>query len=130
MSDFSTAVGNTFVWHECNVPDGAAAASFYTEVLGWTTTDMDMGPMGTYTMFGNQGQNVAGIMPTVGEHKDVPPHWSVYFNCDDVDAKAAKAVELGAKVVVPAFDLPTVGRMSLISDPQGAHFWLFKPAEM
>jgi uncharacterized protein len=128
MSEFLTAIGNTFMWHECNVPDAEAAKSFYSDVMGWTTSEMDMGPMGTYHMFGSHGHNVAGIMPTVGDMADVPPHWSVYFACDDVDAKAARAVELGAKVVVPAFDVPTVGRMSLISDPQGAHFWLFTPS--
>lgn len=27
-------------------------------------------------------------------------------------------------------DIPSVGRMTLIHDPLGAHIWLYKPAEM
>jgi len=130
MSDHATAVGSTFIWHECNVPDADAAKAFYTGLLGWGTSDMDMGPMGTYTMFMKGEQGIGGIMPTVGDMADVPPHWSIYIAVDDVDAKASKAESLGAKIVVPAFDVPTVGRMALVSDPQGAHFWLYKPAEM
>lgn len=126
MSESATNIGKTFVWHECNVPDAAAAKEFYTNLLGWTSTDYDMGEMGTYTMFVNNDIPVGGIMATVGEMAHVPPHWSVYMACNDVDAGAAKAAEMGATVVVPAFDVPSVGRMSLIQDPQGAHFWLFK----
>ncbi|MEG0172581.1 MAG: VOC family protein, partial [Aeromonas sp.] len=33
-------------------------------------------------------------------------------------------------VVVPPMDIPTVGRMALIADPQGAHIWLFTSAPM
>lgn len=130
MSDFITAVGSTFIWHECNVPDAAAGKQFYSDLLGWTTSDMDMGEMGTYSMFATGGQNIAGLMPTVGDMAEVPPHWAIYIAVDDVDAKLAKATELGATVVVPAMDVPTVGRMGLIRDPQGAHFWVYKPADM
>lgn len=88
---------------------------------------MDMGPMGTYHMLTRGGIAVAGVVSTDNpQMSDVPPHWSTYLAVDDVDAKLAKCVELGAKIVVPAMDVPTVGRMGLIQDPQGAHIWLFK----
>jgi len=58
---------------------------------------------------------------------DVPPHWAIYMAVDDVDAKVEEAVGLGSTLVVPAMDVPTVGRMALMSDPQGAHFWFFTP---
>lgn len=124
--DHATNVGNVFVWHECNVPDSAKAAEFYTDIFGWGTETMPMGEMGDYTMFTHNGMPIAGIMATVGDMADVPPHWSTYISCDDVDAKAARVVELGGKVMVPAMDVPTVGRMCLVSDPQGAVFWLYK----
>lgn len=119
-------VGMTFVWHECNVPDGDAAKAFYCDALGWTTESMPMGEMGDYTMFCNNGMPVAGIMPTVGEMAHVPPHWSTYISVDDVDARASKIASLGGTIVVPAFDVPTIGRMCLCQDPQGAHFWIYK----
>jgi len=57
---------------------------------------------------------------------EVPPHWATYLSVDDVDARVEKCVEHGGTLVVPAMDVPTVGRMALIHDPQGAHVWLFK----
>ena len=64
---------------------------------------------------------VASINPIPDDQPDTPPHWSVTFAVDDADAAAAKATELGAKVIVPPFDAPWV-RMTVIADPQGATF--------
>lgn len=125
----ANANGRAFAWHEANVPDAAKAVKFYTEVVGWTTQSMPMGgDMGEYTMFCAEGTPVCGLMPTVGDMANVPPHWSVYIRVDDVDSAVSKAQAAGGKVVVPAFEVPTVGRMSLLQDDQGAHFWVFKAA--
>jgi hypothetical protein len=48
------------------------------------------------------------------------PHWLGYVSVPDVDATTARARELGAKVMVPPTDIPTVGRYSILADPQGA----------
>jgi predicted enzyme related to lactoylglutathione lyase len=40
---------------------------------------------------------------------------------DDADEIAAKAEELGGKVIMPPFDAPWV-RMAVLEDPQGATF--------
>jgi uncharacterized protein len=45
----------------------------------------------------------------------------VTFAVTDADATAAKAAELGGKVIVPPFDAPCVG-MAVIADPPGATF--------
>ena len=47
---------------------------------------------------------VAAITPIPDSQADLPPHWDVTFAVDDADATAAKAAELGGKVVVPPFD--------------------------
>jgi predicted enzyme related to lactoylglutathione lyase len=52
---------------------------------------------------------------------DQSPHWSVTFAVDDADAVAAKAEQLGGKVLVAPFDAPWV-RMTILSDPAGATF--------
>ena len=57
---------------------------------------------------------------------NVHTHWATYFSVDDVDARIAKCKEMGATVLVEPMDVPTIGRMALISDPQGAAIWLFK----
>jgi predicted enzyme related to lactoylglutathione lyase len=52
---------------------------------------------------------------------DVPSHWSVTFSVDDPDAIAARAAELGRRVIAPPFDAGPV-RIALLADPQGAVF--------
>lgn len=130
IDNHSLAAGRAFPWHECYVPDVAAAVEFYKSVFDMGVEEMDMGPMGTYKMLTIGGVPLAGVMSTteMGEGQ-IPPHWAVYMSVDDVDARIAKATAQGANVVVPAMDVPNVGRMALISDPQGAHIWLYKSAQ-
>jgi hypothetical protein len=64
---------------------------------------------------------VAAINPIAEDQPDVPAHWSVTFAVDDADGTAAKAAELGGKVIVAPFDAPWV-RMTVLADPQGATF--------
>ena len=52
---------------------------------------------------------------------DTPPHWGVTFGVDDADAIAARATQLGGRVLADPFDAPWV-RMTVIADPQGATF--------
>lgn len=55
----------------------------------------------------------------------VPTMWNTYIAAEDVDAVAAKAVELGGAVTMPAMDVMDQGRMVGIADPTGApvFFW-------
>lgn len=128
MDAHALACGRTFCWHELYVPNAEEGIRFYTEALGWETQSMDMGEFGTYPMLIANGRAVAGVQGTAeNPHmQGVPPHWAAYIAVDDVDARLAKCQELGATVVVPPMDVPTVGRMTLIADPFGAHIWLFK----
>jgi predicted enzyme related to lactoylglutathione lyase len=129
LEEHALAAGRAFPWHECYTPNKQKTIEFYTKALGMGTEEYDMG-VGSYTMLKVNGTAVAGIMdtsepPLVG--MDVPPHWAVYLAVDDVDARIDKCKALGAKVVHGPMDIPKVGRMVLIQDPQGAHLWLFKP---
>ena len=53
---------------------------------------------------------------------DVPSHWMVYFAVADADASAARVAGLGGAVSAPPFDLPLVGRLAVVQDPDGAVF--------
>jgi predicted enzyme related to lactoylglutathione lyase len=125
-----------------NTRDVKGAKSFYGSVFGWTTLSINAGEMWTLPGFGDflEGDNpdlrkqmaeadapdgfedVVGIITPIAEDDpDTPAHWSVILAVDDADATAAKAIELGGKVIVPPFDAPWV-RMTVIADPQGATF--------
>jgi len=75
-------------------------------------------------------RDVIGTMAPMSSDRfpdDVPPHWSVDFRVDDVDATAAKAAELGGKVIAPPYDTPVAGlRQSVLADPQGVAFSVTK----
>jgi predicted enzyme related to lactoylglutathione lyase len=111
----------TVTWNEL-ITDNPAAVPFYEQVLGVTTTTVDMG-QGKYTMFQVGGKEVGGTMPP--QMAGVPNHWHVYFSVADADASAAKIKELGGSVMVEPFDTP-IGKMAVVADPQGAVFSLFQ----
>lgn len=108
-----------FSWFELLTSDVAGAKKFYKSLFGWKTADMSMPGM-KYTTISAGGDEVAGMMAMPPKAKKMPPHWGAYVTVDDVDATAKKAVKLGGKVIVPAQDVPGVGRFCVIQDPQGA----------
>ena len=73
-----------------------------------------------YTVIKAGDTQVGGIMTIPDKAKGMPPAWGAYVTVDDVDATAARVAQLGGKVLVPATDIPDVGRFVVIQDPQGA----------
>ena len=112
----------TVNWNEDFISSDPGVTRFYSDVLGMSTSTMDMG-IGPYTMFEVGGQPVGGTIAP--QTPGTPNHWHVYFGTDDADATAAKATEQGGSVLAPPFDTP-VGRMAVLSDPQGAVFSIIK----
>ena len=113
-----------FVWDELGTHDVDGAQRFYEEVFGWTTSDM--GPeYGGYRIFNRAETGIAGLMSLPDE--SVPPHWQPYVAVDDADATTAKATELGGSAVMEPMDVPKVGRIAVLRDPQGATFGIIKP---
>lgn len=111
----------TFSWNELATPDLEKARAFYTEVLGWTYREQEMGEGMTYTVWQVDGEDVGGAMQMSGpEWEGIPPHWMSYVSVDDVDARTAKVEAAGGQVSVPPTDIPTVGRFSVVTDPTGA----------
>lgn len=109
-----------FVWDELGTTDADDAQRFYGEVFGWTTSDM--GP----EYGGNRGETgIAGFMTLPDD--SVQPHWQPYVAVEDPDSTAAKAKELGGSTLMEPMDVPKVGRLGVLRDPQGATFGIIKP---
>ncbi len=110
------------VWNECRTRDTGAARAFYSSVFGYTYTVMDdaedyrtidgAGPGGTV---GGIGRLDAGLP------EQVPAHWMTYFMVADADTTAAAVTAGGGAVQMGPFDSP-VGRLAVLTDPQGAAF--------
>jgi predicted enzyme related to lactoylglutathione lyase len=47
---------------------------------------------------------------------------------ESIEASNARAGQLGGKVIVPRIDIPKVGAISIVGDPQGAMLGLFVPS--
>jgi len=100
--------------------DTGAAATFYSGLFGYGVKQSEM-PM-PYTEFQLDGKSIAGMMGMGPEMEGVPPHWNIYFTVKSCDETFAKATELGATPLVPPMDIPGVGKMAMMRDPQGAVF--------
>lgn len=118
-----------FVWNELITSNQKASGDFFCELFGWERQEVDMGPMGVYTLFKEDGDDVAGMMdPLTDYSQSRPPFWSAYIQVDDVDAYAAKAEELGGMIIAPPENVPNVGRVCMLADPEGAPVCLMAPA--
>lgn len=117
-----------FVWYEYLTIDSDAAVAFYTKLIGWGTTvwENDMGP---YTMWTKGETPVGGLMvlPEEAKQAGAPPSWLPYISTPDTDATAGQVDELGGEILVAPMTVPTVGRMAVMTDPQGAVFACYTP---
>ena len=113
-----------FVWDELGTTDIDGAQRFYEDVFGWTTSDMGA-EYGGYRMFQRGEDRVAGLMTLPDD--STPPHWQPYVAVDDTDGRTAKAKELGGSALMEPMDVPNVGRIAVLRDPQGAVFGIIKP---
>ena len=116
---------HAITWVELATRDIRRAEAFYAEVFGWSFQD-HAGTPGGYRVFSVDGQPQGGLMQMNEQWGDMPSHWAIYLQVDDVDATLARAVELGGAICVPAFDAPNVGRIGMFTDPAGAGAYVIK----
>lgn len=121
----SSKIGR-FTWYDLNTTDVAGGLDFYTKVIGWTLTPFSE----DYQMF-TADAPIGGAMPLSADAKGMgaPSNWLGYVQVASVDTLVIKTTELGGKIYAPAFDMPNVGRIAIVADPQGAVFGLFQPVD-
>ena len=111
-------------WRELLTSDSASAFKFYSQIFGWTIAqEMDMGPIGTYRVYGI-GQTQLGGMMNIPKGAPMPPMWLYYISVSDLDATLERCKKKGAKVMNGPMDVPGGGRIAQLTDPQGAAFAL------
>ena len=114
-------VSNPFCHVELNTTDLPKAKDFYEQLFDWKLEDM---PDGSYTMI-RVGEGTGGGMmkhPIPG----APSFWLAYILVDDIAASTRKAKSLGASVMKDVTEIPGYGSFSVLADPTGAHFALWK----
>jgi uncharacterized protein len=123
----------TWAMSALHTPDPAAATRFYKAMFGWNS--QPVAPAAPVTLFrldgydggeSSQGipRDVVAVMTAIEPVPDgpsIPPHWNVNLLVDDSDEAAARAVELGGRVLIAPMDTPGF-RSAVLADPQGAAF--------
>ena len=106
--------------------DTKAAEAFYDKVVGWTSEPFDASP-NPYTQFKRSGGvAVAGLMQRP-DGMNMPPFWAMYVSVPKLEDAVADIKRLGGSELSPVIDVPTVGRMQMLKDPQGAAFYVIQP---
>lgn len=114
-----------FIWYELMTPDHRAAEAFYGPLVGWTF-DSDA----AYRHIVASEGHIGGILQLTPEMQSggARPAWIGYITVDDVDKTVASISTDGGQVHMPARDMAGVGRMAMVTDPQGAPFYVMKPS--
>ena len=112
----------SFCWADLTTTDPQAAARFYTGLFGWTVVPGD----GGYLHIKNGESFIGGIPPAHASAPGTPPSWMAYIQVADIEATTDKARGLGANICVGPMSIANAGKMTVLSDPQGAYLALFE----
>jgi predicted enzyme related to lactoylglutathione lyase len=80
-----------------------------------------------YTLFNlaDEERPAAGVLAMPAEMPG-SAHWLPYFQVEDADKSSEHTKELGGNICNPPMNIASIGRMAMLSDPQGAAFAIIK----
>ncbi len=119
----------TPIWYELMTKDPLAARRFYSAVAGWQIEEfVPADSTMDYRMISASDGLVGGVFRLTEDmfQHGASPCWMMYIGVDDVDACVTSIVVSGGAVQMPAFDIPNVGRIAMVSDLQGAQFYVMR----
>ena len=119
-----------FIWYELMTPDPAAAKRFYDAVVGWDIATDSVAPGIEYRMIvRSDGGNAGGVLTLTDDMiaGGARPIWLGYLHTPDVDATVEAIKADGGGVMMEPWDQPGVGRLAMITGPEGAPIYLMDP---
>ena len=118
----------TPIWYELLSSDADASKTIDEAVIGWTVGPRPEGDMDYRMIDTASGETVGGLMHLSPQmvQGGATPTWLFYIGVEDVDATVSKITQAGGSVHLPAFDMPGVGRMAMVADPQGNPFYVMR----
>lgn len=117
-----------FIWYELLTSDAEAAQNFYAKVLGWKFADSGQTAV-DYRII-NAGEHSVGGLLSITEDMakhGARPTWLGYIAVENVDATVADIQKRDGRELMKAMDIPGVGRIAMVSDPQGVPFYVMTP---
>jgi uncharacterized protein len=118
-------VPGALCWNDLGTTDVDAAMAFYAELFGWSYEQrLDDDPL-RYMRIRNGDTENGSVHLQGDDERGYPPAWVAYFATADVASAGTRVGELGGEVIVEPLEVPAGGRVSVVTDPQGAAFGLF-----
>ena len=116
-------------WVDLTVENAGELRDFYREVVGWSSSGVEMGGYEDFAMVPpGGGDAVVGVCHARGANAGLPPQWLVYITVEDLERSMARCVERGGEVIAAPHGAGGLGRYCVIRDPAGAVCALYAPA--
>jgi len=119
-----------FIWYELLTTNADEAQHFYSDVLGWTINPRTTPEMDYRHIVASDGAGIGGMLQLTQDMQDggARPAWLGYLSVADVDG-AIRSIEVhsGSTMMKP-FTVEGAGRVAMVTDPQGAPFYVMAPA--
>ena len=113
-------------WVDTSQPDPEAALPFYSGLFGWKFESvMPEGAPGMYFIGRIRGGDVAAV-GSIPAGAPAMATWNTYIWVDSADETAAKVRDAGGTVMMEPFDVMDSGRMAVVTDPEGAAFFVWQ----
>jgi predicted enzyme related to lactoylglutathione lyase len=107
-------------WLDLTVNDATRVKNFYSKVVGWKSSDVDMGSYSDYSIETPADRNtVAGICHARGPSANIPSQWLVYVRVASVSESAEECKRLGGEVLNGPRRMGG-SHFCIIKDPEGA----------
>lgn len=123
------ATAARFIWYELMTPDPDGAKGFYDAVVGWSLQpgSAESGDYG-FIVRSDGGMNggILRLTDDMAAH-GARPCWLGYIQVPGVDAAVTAIEAAGGTLLMPARDVPMAGRIAMLTDPQGAAFYIMTP---
>jgi uncharacterized protein len=113
-------------WNELLTNNIDRSGKFYADLFGWRPEIMPM-PNGAYTVFKRGEEQAGGMFAITKEMGSVPSSWVVYFHVDSCDRAVNLVKKQKGKVMMGPEDIPEVGRIAVVTDPQNVVLGFVQP---
>lgn len=125
---------HTIIHFEIPAKNVEALKSFYEAVLGWRIIKAPLGGV-DYWLIQTVPTDENGMLQHPGVNgglysrtPDMPGATQVnYISVEDIDEYITKVPTAGGKILMPKQQVPTVGLIAIVADPEGNAFGLIQP---
>ncbi len=107
-------------WMDLTVDDASHVRNFYTSVVGWSSSEVDMGSYSDFNLnLPGTEDTIAGVCHSRSSNDNIPSQWLIYVRVESVADSAERCKKMGGEVL----DGPRRmggSNFCVIKDPAGA----------